>query len=46
MGAGNLYAKRRFQLAPGQRCGDHSAAGYIAKVESMKRSFARLAASG
>jgi hypothetical protein len=43
VGAGNLYAQRRFHLAPGQRCGDHSAAGYIAKVESMKREFAQLA---
>src|SRR5262245_1892471 len=42
LGAGNLYAKRKFRLAPGQRCGDHSAAGYITKVESMKRVFARL----
>jgi hypothetical protein len=44
LGAGNLYAKRGFQLSPGQKCGDHSAAGYIAKVESMQRVFARLAA--
>jgi hypothetical protein len=45
VGAGNLYARRRFHLAPGQRCGDHSAAGYLAKVDSMKRVFARLAAA-
>lgn len=44
VGAGHVYAKRHFRLVPGQRCGDHSAAGYIAKVESMKRVFARLAA--
>ena len=44
VGAGNLYARRRFHLAPGQRCGDHSAAGYIAKVDAMKKVFARLAA--
>jgi hypothetical protein len=44
VGAGNLYAKRRFHLAPGQRCGDHSAAGYLVKVDSMRRVFARLAA--
>jgi hypothetical protein len=43
VGAGNLYARRHFRLAPGQRCGDHSAAGYLSKVESMKRVFARLA---
>jgi hypothetical protein len=46
LGAGNLYAKRRFHLAPGQQCGDHSAAGYLAKVESMKRVFTRLALAG
>jgi hypothetical protein len=45
MGAGNVYAKRRLHLAPGQRCGDHSAAGYLAKVESMKRVFVSLSAS-
>jgi hypothetical protein len=44
VGAGNLYAKRGFRLIPGQRCGDHSAAGYLAKVQSMKSVFARLAA--
>jgi hypothetical protein len=45
VGAGNLYAKRRFKLAPGQRCGDHSAAGYLTRVDSMRRVFARLAAA-
>ncbi len=43
VGAGNLYAKRGFRLEPGQRCGDHSASGYLARVQSMKRVFARLA---
>jgi hypothetical protein len=45
VGAGNVYAARGFRLAPGQRCGDHSAAGYLAKVEAMKKVFARLAAA-
>jgi hypothetical protein len=45
VGAGNLYAKRGFRLTPGQRCGDHSAAGYLAKVQSMKEVFVRLAAA-
>jgi hypothetical protein len=44
VGAGNLYARQGFRLPPGQRCGDHSAGGYIAKVQTMKRVFARLAA--
>jgi hypothetical protein len=44
VGAGNLYAKRGFRLAAGQRCGDHSAADYLGRVQSMKRVFARLEA--
>jgi hypothetical protein len=44
-GAGNRFAARGFQLTPGQRCGDHSAQGYIDKVEAMQRTFQRLAGS-
>jgi hypothetical protein len=43
-GAGNRFAARGFRLAPGQRCGDHSAQGYIDKVATMQRVFQRLAA--
>jgi hypothetical protein len=43
-GAGNRYASRGLRLAPGQRCGDHSAASYLARVNAMKRVFAALAA--
>jgi hypothetical protein len=43
-GAGNRFAARGLRLAPGQRCGDHSAQGYINKVASMQRVFHRLAA--
>ncbi len=43
-GAGNRFAARGFSLAPGQRCGDHSAQGYINKVAAMQRVFRRLAA--
>lgn len=43
-GAGNRFAARGFRLTPGQRCGDHSAQGYINKVAAMKRVFERLAA--
>jgi hypothetical protein len=43
-GAGNSYALRGFRLRPGQRCGDHPVGGYIARVNSMKVAFARLAA--
>ena len=38
------YARRGFQLADGERCGDHLVAGYLAKVNAMKRQFQRLAA--
>lgn len=42
-GAGNRFVARGFRLAPGQRCGDHSAQGYIDKVATMQRVFERLA---
>lgn len=41
-GAGNAYAQRGLRLTPGQRCGDHDVRAYLAKVEAMKRTFARL----
>lgn len=43
-GAGDAFARRRFRLASGQRCGDHDPAHYLARVNAMKREFARLAA--
>jgi hypothetical protein len=43
VGPGDDYARRGFRLAPGQQCGDHDAAGYLARVNSLKRQFARLA---
>jgi hypothetical protein len=44
--AGDAYARRGFRLAPGQRCGEHDARAYLARVAAMKRVFARLAAFG
>jgi hypothetical protein len=44
-GAGNSYARRGFRLGPNQHCGDHAVSGYIARVNSMKKVFARLAAA-
>lgn len=38
-GAGERYARRGLKLAPGQRCGDHDARGYLARVDGMKRIF-------
>lgn len=42
-GAGEAYARRGFRLIPGQRCGDHDAAAYLARVNTMKRLFAGMA---
>lgn len=42
---GDLYARRKFRLLPGQRCGEHDAAAYVARVNAMKRLFARLGAN-
>ncbi|HET9489060.1 MAG TPA: lytic transglycosylase domain-containing protein [Methylomirabilota bacterium] len=44
-GAGEAYARRGFRLTPGQRCGDHDVRAYLARVTSLKRQFARLAAA-
>lgn len=44
-GAGNSYARRGLQLAPGARCGDHDARAYLARVSAMQAVFARLAAA-
>lgn len=41
-GAGAAYARRGLRLSPGQQCGDHDALGYLQKVQSMRRVFARL----
>jgi len=42
-GAGEIYVRRGFRLAPGQRCGDHDAAAYIARVSTMREVFVQLA---
>ena len=41
--AGDAYARRGFRLAEGERCGDHDAATYLARVNRMKRVFRALA---
>ena len=43
-GAGEEYVGRGFRLLEGQRCGDHEARAYVARVDAMKAVFARLAA--
>jgi hypothetical protein len=39
------FARNGFQLTPGQRCGDHAAARYLAAVSAMQRKFRGMAAS-
>lgn len=43
-GAGDDFARRGFHLLEGQRCGDHEVRAYLARVNSMKTVFDRLAA--
>jgi hypothetical protein len=44
-GPATAYARRKFQMLAGERCGDHLVAGYLARVNAMKRQFLRLAAN-
>lgn len=44
VGRATAFAHRGFQLMPGERCGDHDIATYLAQVNAMKRQFRRLAA--
>lgn len=39
-GAGAVFARRNYRLLPGQRCGDHSVAGYLNRVQAMRAQFA------
>jgi hypothetical protein len=36
------YARRGFWVVPGERCGDHDVARYLARVAELTRTFARL----
>jgi hypothetical protein len=45
-GPATAYARRHLQMMAGERCGDHSVAAYISRVNAMKRQFLRLAADG
>jgi Transglycosylase SLT domain len=45
-GPASAFARRGFKLLPGERCGDHLVAGYLARVNAMKRVFVRLGAGG
>lgn len=41
-GAADAFVRRGFELAPGQRCGDHHVGVYLGRINSMKRVFARM----
>jgi hypothetical protein len=38
-GAGDAYVRRGLRLAEGERCGDHDAGVYVARVRTMQRVF-------
>ena len=42
-GAGDDFARRRFRLKDGERCGDQEIRVYLARVEEMKALFDKLA---
>lgn len=43
-GAAEAFARRGFRTAPGEKCGDHDTAVYLARANNAKRDFLRLAA--
>jgi hypothetical protein len=36
------FARRGFWVVPGERCGDHDVARYLARVAELTRTFARM----
>lgn len=43
---GTAFAASGFRVRAGERCGDHDLAAYLARVESLEATFARLRAGG
>ena len=41
-GRGDAFVKRRFRIAPDERCGEHSVRRYLNRVNLLTRQFARL----
>jgi hypothetical protein len=41
-----VFARRGFWAVPGERCGEHDLARYLARVEELKLAFAAFAARG
>ena len=44
-GAGDAFVRRGLRLTEGQRCGDHDAGNYVARVLAMERVFERIEAA-
>ena len=42
-GPATAYARRKFKMDAGERCGDHSVAAYVGRVNALKRQFQKLA---
>jgi len=45
-GAAKEFARHGFKLATGALCGDHSAEGYVGRVDAMIKQFQKLSAAG
>jgi len=45
-GAGDAYVRRGMRLSEDQRCGDHEARDYVARVNGMRRVFEALERAG
>jgi hypothetical protein len=43
---GVAYASRGFRVLPGERCGDHDLARYLARVDALRAEFTRLGERG
>jgi hypothetical protein len=43
-GPAKAFARRGFHLLPGERCGDHDIATYLAQINAMKQKFKHLTA--
>jgi hypothetical protein len=41
-GAGDAYVRRGLRLTEGERCGDHDARDYVARVNAMERVFQNI----
>jgi hypothetical protein len=42
-GPATAFARRGFRLMPGERCGDHEVAAYLAQIDALARQFLHMA---